>query len=216
MAPIDNDDHLPELNEPTIENDRIAGLPTLAPAPIMPSMPADGTAPIEPAEAPAAAPITDHEVGEYREQDRYLPVRCWPLVSYGFALTMCYLRRQIANVSRIMKQSVPHQAKISKEAKECVQECVSEFIAFVTAEAADRCGAEKRKTVGGEDILHALSALGFDNYTEALKIYLARLRLVRISLFPDVSRSLTLQQQQQNSEARLRGEAQADASAPSP
>jgi nuclear transcription Y subunit beta len=88
---------------------------------------------------------------------------------------------QIANVARIMKNSVPATAKISKEAKECVQECVSEFIAFVTAEAADRCGAEKRKTVGGEDILQALGALGFDNYAEALKIYLARLRQVRAS-----------------------------------
>lgn len=46
----------------------------LAPAPIMPSVPADGSTPVEPTEAPSAAPITEHEVGEYREQDRYLPV----------------------------------------------------------------------------------------------------------------------------------------------
>lgn len=78
---------------------------------------------------------------------------------------------------------MPDTTKISKEAKECVQECVSEFIAFVTAEAADRCGVEKRKTVGGEDILHALTTLGFDNYSEALKIYLARLRQVLLILF---------------------------------
>lgn len=51
--------------------------------------------------------------GIVREQDRLLP---------------------IANVSRIMKQAIPQTAKISKDAKECVQECVSEFIAFVTSE----------------------------------------------------------------------------------
>jgi hypothetical protein len=38
---------------------------------------------------------------------------------------------QIANVGRIMKNSLPDSAKIAKEAKECVQECVSEFISFL-------------------------------------------------------------------------------------
>ncbi|OBZ78177.1 Nuclear transcription factor Y subunit B-1 [Grifola frondosa] len=106
-------------------------------------------------EAPEPAPITEQEVGEYREQDRFLP---------------------IANVSRIMKSSVPATAKISKEAKECVQECVSEFISFITSEAAEKCQMEKRKTIGGEDILYAMVTLGFENYAETLKIHLAKLR----------------------------------------
>ncbi|TFK70136.1 histone-fold-containing protein [Pluteus cervinus] len=104
---------------------------------------------------PEPAPITDQEVGEYREQDRFLP---------------------IANVSRIMKSSVPPTAKIAKDAKECVQECVSEFISFITSEAAEKCQLEKRKTIGGEDILYAMSSLGFENYAETLKIHLAKLR----------------------------------------
>jgi len=94
-------------------------------------------------------------VGEYKEQDRYLP---------------------IANVARIMKSSVPGTAKISKEAKECVQECVSEFISFITSEAAEKCQMEKRKTIGGEDILYSMVSLGFENYAETLKIHLAKLR----------------------------------------
>lgn len=48
-----------------------------------------------------------------REQDRYLP---------------------IANIARIMKRSLPPNAKIAKDAKETVQECVSEFISFITSE----------------------------------------------------------------------------------
>ncbi len=48
-----------------------------------------------------------------REQDRFLP---------------------IANISRIMKKGLPNNAKIAKDAKETVQECVSEFISFVTSE----------------------------------------------------------------------------------
>jgi histone H3/H4 len=46
-----------------------------------------------------------------------------------------------------MKHAVPSTAKIAKDAKECVQECVSEFISFITSEAAERCQLEKRKTV---------------------------------------------------------------------
>lgn len=48
-----------------------------------------------------------------REQDRYLP---------------------IANISRIMKKALPANGKIAKDAKETVQECVSEFISFITSE----------------------------------------------------------------------------------
>jgi len=122
---------------------------------IAPQHDGSGVVPEPAREAPEAAPITEQEVGEYREQDRFLP---------------------IANVSRIMKAAVPSTAKISKEAKECVQECVSEFISFITSEAAEKCQMEKRKTIGGEDILYAMMTLGFDNYAEALKIHLAKLR----------------------------------------
>merc|ERR1712029_462231 len=95
------------------------------------------------------------DTGELREQDRFLP---------------------IANVARIMKKAIPSQGKIAKDARECVQECVSEFISFITSEASDRCQAEKRKTINGEDILFAMSTLGFDNYVEPLKLYLQKYR----------------------------------------
>lgn len=48
-----------------------------------------------------------------REQDRFLP---------------------IANISRIMKKGLPANGKTAKDAKETVQECVSEFISFITSE----------------------------------------------------------------------------------
>jgi len=77
-----------------------------------------------------------------------------------------------------MKAAVPPTAKIAKDAKECVQECVSEFISFITSEAAEKCQMEKRKTIGGEDILYAMGMLGFENYEQTLKIHLAKLRQV--------------------------------------
>jgi nuclear transcription Y subunit beta len=102
-------------------------------------------------------PLDPHndEDWEVREQDRFLPM---------------------ANISRIMKKSLPNDVKISKEAKETVQECVSEFISFVTSEATEKCMLEKRKTISGDDLLWAMSTLGFDEYVETLKIYLSKYR----------------------------------------
>lgn len=72
--------------------------------------------------------------------------------------------------------------QIAKDAKECVQECVSEFISFITSEASERCHQEKRKTINGEDILFAMSTLGFDMYVEPLKLYLQKFREVSPAL----------------------------------
>ncbi|KAL5229232.1 hypothetical protein ABZP36_017497 [Zizania latifolia] len=93
--------------------------------------------------------------GGVREQDRFLP---------------------IANISRIMKKAVPANGKIAKDAKETLQECVSEFISFVTSEASDKCQKEKRKTINGEDLLWAMATLGFEEYVDPLKIYLHKYR----------------------------------------
>ncbi|PIN26996.1 hypothetical protein CDL12_00244 [Handroanthus impetiginosus] len=82
----------------------------------------------------------------------------------------------IANVGRIMKQILPPHAKISKEAKERMQECASEFISFITSEASDRCHKENRKTLNGDDICWALCSVGLDNYSEAMLRYLQKLR----------------------------------------
>jgi len=79
-----------------------------------------------------------------------------------------------------MKKALPEYAKLSKESKECVQECASEFISFITSQAADKCLLEKRKTMNGEDILWSMFVLGFENYAETLKIYLAKYREVCI------------------------------------
>ena len=92
---------------------------------------------------------------EVREQDRFLP---------------------IANISRIMKKALPPNAKIAKDAKETVQECVSEYISFITSEASEKCQKEKRKTINGEDLLWAMATLGFDKYVEPLKEYLSKYR----------------------------------------
>ncbi|XLS86874.1 hypothetical protein HN51_037040 [Arachis hypogaea] len=93
-----------------------------------------------PVGSPTSGNISDSSSSK-EQQDRFLP---------------------IANVSRIMKKALPPNAKISKEAKETVQECVSEFISFITGEASDKCQREKRKTINGDDLLWAMTTLGFN------------------------------------------------------
>lgn len=78
-----------------------------------------------------------------------------------------------------MKKAIPENGKIAKDARECIQECVSEFISFITSEAIDRSHSENRKTVNGDDILHAMQTLGFDNYVAPLTMYLQKYREVR-------------------------------------
>ncbi|KAL7171975.1 hypothetical protein ACSBR2_031631 [Camellia fascicularis] len=73
-----------------------------------------------------------------------------------------------------MKAALPSNGKIAKDAKDTVQECVSEFINFITNEASDKCQKEKRKTINGDDLLCAMATLGFEDYTASLKVYLTR------------------------------------------
>ncbi|PWA89400.1 nuclear factor Y, subunit B7 [Artemisia annua] len=75
-----------------------------------------------------------------------------------------------------MKKVIPANGKISKDAKETVQECVSEFISFITGEASDKCQIEKRKTINGDDIIWAITTLGFEEYVDPLKQYLSKYR----------------------------------------
>ncbi|OAY65835.1 Nuclear transcription factor Y subunit B-6 [Ananas comosus] len=104
-----------------------------------------------------------------REQDRLMP---------------------IANVIRIMRRVLPTHAKIADDAKETMQECVSEYISFITSEANERCQREQRKTITADDILWAMSRLGFQDYVEPLSVFLHRYRQAegdhRGSLRPDL------------------------------
>uniref|UniRef100_A0ACD5U020 Uncharacterized protein n=1 Tax=Avena sativa TaxID=4498 RepID=A0ACD5U020_AVESA len=104
---------------------------------------------------------TSESGGGAKEQERFLP---------------------IANIGRIMRRGVPENGKIAKDAKESIQECVSEFISFITSEASDKCMKEKRKTINGDDLIWSMGTLGFEDYVEPLKLYLKLYREVFPSL----------------------------------
>ncbi|XP_059067218.1 nuclear transcription factor Y subunit B-2-like [Cryptomeria japonica] len=81
-----------------------------------------------------------------------------------------------------MRKILPPTAKLSKEAKQTMQECVSEFLSFVTGEASHQCQKEKRKTLTGEDLIWAMASLGFEHYAQALENYLKRYRKTKAEL----------------------------------
>jgi len=82
-----------------------------------PTTPVIANTPIIAAPSPIIAiqtPLIDNSKdNEFASSEKYLPT---------------------ANIVRIMKKSLPPNAKISRDAKDAIQECVSEFISYVTGD----------------------------------------------------------------------------------
>ncbi|XP_012836454.1 PREDICTED: nuclear transcription factor Y subunit B-3-like [Erythranthe guttata] len=108
-----------------------------------------------PVNAAAGEVNQEQRQGFKREADQYMP---------------------IANITRTMRRVLPAHARITDDAKEAIQECVSEFISFITVEANMRCHRDYRKTVTPEDVLAAMKSLGFDDYLQPLAVFLNKYR----------------------------------------
>ncbi|KAL3848657.1 hypothetical protein ACJIZ3_010539 [Penstemon smallii] len=76
-----------------------------------------------------------------------------------------------------MRRALPPNAKISNDAKEAVQHCVTEFISFITSEAIQKCQHEGRRIIKPEDVISAMEELGFDDYKEPLDLFLKKYRM---------------------------------------
>ncbi|CAN0910611.1 Nuclear transcription factor Y subunit B-6 [Linum grandiflorum] len=86
----------------------------------------------------------------------------------------CYM--PTANITRIMRQILPDNSKITDDAKQAVTKSVSEFIRLITGEANDRCQSEQRRTVTADDLICSMYNMGFDDYARTLSLYLAKYR----------------------------------------
>ncbi|CAL5206595.1 unnamed protein product [Lathyrus oleraceus] len=75
------------------------------------------------------------------------------------------------NVTRIMQWAIPRDGRISKDAKESTQLCLTEFMNIITNEANERCKAQSRKIISGEDLIWAMDRLGFEDYVGPLLLY---------------------------------------------
>ncbi|KAI9117062.1 hypothetical protein K1719_012061 [Acacia pycnantha] len=85
-----------------------------------------------------------------REQDQYMP---------------------IVNVIIIIPWILLPHAKISDQAKETIQDCVSDYICSITSEANQQCQQEQCKTVTTDDLLWAMRSSALTT-TWALSLYL--------------------------------------------
>ena len=78
----------------------------------------------------------------------------------------------LANVQKILKKFLPPEVKISHSALEAFRDSLDEFISFISAEAAEKCAADQRKTMKAEDILSAMNSLGIERYNKILKAFI--------------------------------------------
>lgn len=56
------------------------------------------------------------------------------------------------------------------------RQCNCIFLFWLFSRASDKCQREKRKPINGDDLLWAMTTLGFDDYIEPLKLYLQKFR----------------------------------------
>lgn len=87
----------------------------------------------------------------------------------------------IANVFKIMRDLIPETAKISKESKELMVKCASEFIAIITCKARNICDCEARKTITGEDLIRAMEDLDLPYYSEITKMFFDKYKSLDIN-----------------------------------
>ena len=85
----------------------------------------------------------------------------------------------IANINRIMNNSVSKDTKISKDAREMVQDACTEFIAFFTSQACETLRQDKRKTMLGEDIIKNMRDLNLQDYVPHLEYYNDKFKAVK-------------------------------------
>ena len=79
-----------------------------------------------------------------------------------------------------------------------------QWLVLICAEAAEKCKADGRKTIGGEDILFAMKTLGFEHYGETLEIYLARYRMASLMWNLALRGDADIQQDQQDIDEHAR------------
>ncbi|XP_027093717.1 uncharacterized protein [Coffea arabica] len=82
----------------------------------------------------------------------------------------------ITNICRIMRHIFLPNARVFKEAKSTIEECVSKDINFITMEANERYHSEHCKTITAKNLTYAHANLGFDSYVSPITLYLERYR----------------------------------------
>ncbi|XP_010522258.1 PREDICTED: protein Dr1 homolog [Tarenaya hassleriana] len=71
-----------------------------------------------------------------------------------------------ATMTKIIKEMLPQDVRVARDAQDLLIECCVEFINLVSSESNEVCNKEDRRTIAPEHVLRALQDLGFGEYIE--------------------------------------------------
>ena len=74
-----------------------------------------------------------------------------------------------ANISRLIKQSLPEGVTVQKEAKQAITKAAKIWILYATACSNDYCMNCNRTTISANDVLSAMDELEYNHFVEPLK-----------------------------------------------
>ncbi|KAJ8919791.1 hypothetical protein NQ315_006320 [Exocentrus adspersus] len=74
-----------------------------------------------------------------------------------------------ASVQKIIKEALPDNVNIGKDARSALSRAASVFVLYITSQASNEAQKADRKTLTGQDIIKALEELEFENFIEPLQ-----------------------------------------------
>ncbi|KAK9877234.1 hypothetical protein WA026_016980 [Henosepilachna vigintioctopunctata] len=77
-----------------------------------------------------------------------------------------------APIQKIIKEALPESVHIGKDARSALSRAASVFVLYITSQASKQAQKFKRKTLSGQDVMNALSDLGFEEFLEPLEEFL--------------------------------------------
>lgn len=86
------------------------------------------------------------------------------------------LNLPMANVARLMKDALPPQVSVTKEARSALTRAASVFILYLTTTASGNASNKKLKTLQAQHIFEALEEIEFEHFVGPLKEFLEQYR----------------------------------------
>ncbi|XP_072964707.1 protein Dr1 homolog [Typha angustifolia] len=71
-----------------------------------------------------------------------------------------------ATMFKIIKEMLPPDVRVARDAQDLLVECCVEFINLVSSESNDVCNREDKRTIAPEHVIKALEVLGFGEYIQ--------------------------------------------------
>ncbi|XP_078446208.1 protein Dr1 homolog [Wolffia australiana] len=71
-----------------------------------------------------------------------------------------------ATMFKIIKEMLPPDVRVARDAQDLLVECCVEFINLVSSESNEVCSREDKRTIAPEHVIQALKDLGFGEYIE--------------------------------------------------